>query len=133
MIPQQELIEQIKPRLKAMGFKKRNLTWVLDNKDTAIVFNIQNSQFGDLYYINFGTYIKKIGNAKTPSISSCQVWDRINANFKCSNQVVDAISLWIEWYGDLNKIREKIRNNKMPKTTHQSVFRYFLFSFNDNV
>lgn len=133
MIPQQELIEQIKPLLKAMGFKKHNQTWVLDNKDTAIVFNIQNSQFGDSYYINIGTYIKKIGSAKTPSISSCQVWDRINANFQGASQVVDAISLWGEWYGDLNKIRDKIRENMMPKTTHQSVFRYFLFSHNDNV
>ncbi len=133
MIPQNQLIEQIKPTLKAMGFKKHNKTWVLNNKDTAIVFNIQNSQFGDLYYINVGTYIREIGNTKTPSISSCQVWNRIDANFQTSNQVVDTISLWIEWYGDLKKIRERIRENKMPRTTHQSVFRYFLFGHDDSV
>lgn len=129
MIPRDELIDQIKPVLKEKGFKKHNKTWVLDNSETAVVLNIQDSQFGGEYYLNFGTYIKELGNVQIPSISACQIWNRINADFKTPMQVVDAIDLWIEWYGDLQKIHKKISENKMPKTTHQSVFRYFLFEY----
>ncbi|MBQ3202568.1 MAG: DUF4304 domain-containing protein [Clostridia bacterium] len=51
-LPEEELIEYVKPYLKAKGFKKKNKTWTKDIGDFTICFYVQGSCFSkETYYI----------------------------------------------------------------------------------
>ena len=51
-LPEEELIEYVKPYLKAKGFKKKNKTWTKDIGDFTIYFYVQGSCFSkETYYI----------------------------------------------------------------------------------
>ncbi|MBQ5319451.1 MAG: DUF4304 domain-containing protein [Oscillospiraceae bacterium] len=127
-INKSELISEIAPLLKNLGYKKRNNTWVLYLKDLDVVFNVQGSQFDtEMYYINLGIYIHELGEKKNPSISSCQIVERVNQEFNNVNLIINVINKWIEWYGDLNLLRSKALENKLPKCTHKNVYGYLLY------
>lgn len=58
ILPEEELIAFIKPRLKALGFKKKGKRWTRVSGDFTQVFFIQGSSFSkDLYYIRPGVFI----------------------------------------------------------------------------
>ena len=127
-IRKSEVISEITPLLKKMGYKKRNITWVLPQKDLDVVFNIQGSQFDtEMYYINLGIYIHELGEKKNPSISSCQIIERVNQDFNNVKLIIDVINKWNEWYGDLSLLRSKALENKLPKCTHKNVYGYLLY------
>lgn len=65
------------PLLKAAGYRKRRLTWHPDWPDAITVFNVQKSQWGDQFYLNFGIYLKALGNEKTPPEYACHVRARM--------------------------------------------------------
>ena len=51
-LPEEELIEYVKPYLKAKGFKKKNKTWIKDIGDFTLYFYVQGSCFSkETYYI----------------------------------------------------------------------------------
>ena len=51
-LPEEELIEYVKPYLKAKGFKKKNKTWTKDIGDFTLYFYVQGSCFSkETYYI----------------------------------------------------------------------------------
>ena len=53
-----ELIAYMKPRLKELGFKKKNKRWTKVVGDFTLVFFIQGSSFSkDAYYIRPGVFI----------------------------------------------------------------------------
>lgn len=54
----EELIDFLKPRLKALGFKKKGKRWTKVSGDFTLVFFIQGSSFSkDLYYVRPGVFI----------------------------------------------------------------------------
>lgn len=58
VLPEQELIEFLKPRLKSMGFRKKGKRWTKVSGDFTLVFFIQGSSFSsDIYYIRPGVFI----------------------------------------------------------------------------
>ena len=57
-LPEDELIAFIKPRLKSLGFKKKNKRWTKVSGDFTLSFFIQGSYFSkNLYYIRPGVFI----------------------------------------------------------------------------
>ena len=57
-LSEEELIEYIKPRLKALGFKKKNKRWTKVVGDFTLVFFIQGSVYSkEDYYIRPGIFI----------------------------------------------------------------------------
>lgn len=131
MIGKERLIATITPLLKERRFKKRGSTWTLDLPDTIIIFNIQNSQF-DIknYYINIGSVLKIINEPKTPTISTCHIWQRMDIEFENVEQILKMIEIWIGWYGNNSSIHRNIQSGHMPKTTQLLVYRY-LSSYKD--
>jgi|GEM_PF-6538243 len=125
MLPKDILIEQIRPSLKTLGFKKKGTTWILAGADTSVVFNIQGSQYDNgVYYINLGTSINILNTKKTVTISSCQIWQRLDKDIVNSEYVINAVKLWIEWYGDVAAIKRKVSEGKMPRTTKTELYGY---------
>lgn len=128
-IEKKDLICEAKKLLKDKGFKKRNLTWIKYNDDIGIVVNIQGSQYDtDGFYVNLGVYIKSLGIKEFPSISDCQLQERVNVQIKNTAFFISVIDKWEEWYGTADNIRIKISEGKMPMLTDKKVFAYFLVS-----
>ncbi len=126
MISKEKLINEMTILLKTKGFKKKKNSWFLYLSETTIVFNVQTSQYDtSLYYINIGTTLNRLNDAKYPSMSSCHIWQRMNLDFKECGQVLKMIEMWIEWYGDIEAIRKKIIEGRMPSTTQKIVYSYF--------
>ncbi|MBE6902192.1 MAG: DUF4304 domain-containing protein [Ruminococcaceae bacterium] len=125
MLTKEQIICEITPLMRELGFKKRKTTWYLCKDDITVVFNIQNSQYDrDAYYINLGTNIKKLNNVIYPSISSCCLWQRIDVDFISCSQIVQTVKLWIAWYGSIEAIRSKVVEKRMPMTTKKVLYEY---------
>ena len=60
-LSEEELIEYVKPYLKAKGFKKKNKRWIKDIGEFTISFLIQGSCFSkEDYYIRPGIFINAL-------------------------------------------------------------------------
>ena len=60
-LPEEELIEYIKPYLKAKGFKKKNKRWTKDIGEFTLCFYVQGSCYAEEdYYIRSGIYINAL-------------------------------------------------------------------------
>ena len=63
VLPEEELIDFIKPHLKALGFKKKNKRWTKTSGDFTLVFFIQGSVYSkEHYYIRPGVFINECPN-----------------------------------------------------------------------
>ena len=61
ILPENRLIEYVKPYLKAKGFKKKNKRWTKETPDFTISFLIQGSFFSkENYYIRPGIFINAL-------------------------------------------------------------------------
>lgn len=60
-LPEEKLIEYVKPYLKAKGFKKKNKRWTKDIGEFTLCFYIQGSCFSkEDYYIRPGIFINAL-------------------------------------------------------------------------
>ena len=119
-----ELVSVLSTRLKELNYRKQNLNWRKKNNSITIMFNIQNSYYSkEDFYINLGIYIHDIGDVDTPKIYECQVQQRIEARYD-ADELVKILLLWEEWYGSLEKLRDKARSNKMPVATTVDAITY---------
>lgn len=127
-ITKSELVSEIKPLLKNMGYKKRNTTWLKKSDDNIIiVVNIQGSQYDkEDHYINLGVYINDLGTKEIPSISDCHLMERVRADVDSAQMMINVVEKWEDWYGTCDRIRGKISEHKMPMMTQKNVYEYFL-------
>ena len=60
-LPEEQLIEYIKPYLKAKSFKKKNKRWTKDTGEFTLCFYIQGSSYSkEDYYIRPGIFINAL-------------------------------------------------------------------------
>jgi hypothetical protein len=61
ILPEEQLIEYLKPYLKAKGFKKKNKRWTKDTGEFTLCFYIQGSSYSkEDYYIRPGIFINAL-------------------------------------------------------------------------
>lgn len=61
ILSEEQLIEYVKPYLKAKGFKKKNKRWIKETQEFTISFLIQGSSFSkENYYIRTGIFINAL-------------------------------------------------------------------------
>jgi hypothetical protein len=72
-----ELLEAFKPAFKEHGFKKNGATWVRENSEVFCVFNVQTSQWSELYYFNAGVYVKAVAPIGRPTEPDCHLRTRL--------------------------------------------------------
>ena len=61
ILPEEQLIEYVKPYLKEKGFKKKNKRWIKDIGDFTICFYLQGSCYSkEAYYIRPGIFINAL-------------------------------------------------------------------------
>jgi len=56
-----KLCEKINKVLKPLGFKKKGVSWYLNNPQTITILEIQRSKWSENYYLNLGIYLKEKG------------------------------------------------------------------------
>lgn len=56
-----ELAKEIGLIVDPLHFRKKKAIWIREMRDVFLGLNLQKSQYGDIYYLNFGVFIKAIG------------------------------------------------------------------------
>ena len=106
VLPEEELIGFLNPRLKSMGFRKKGKRWTKTSGDFTLVFFIQGSSFSkDLYYVRPGVFINDCPgkefyyyghfDTEIKQTNPQQIWD-------------DALSFFTEW-SDKELIRSRAK------------------------
>lgn len=119
----EEFAKAIAPDLKANGFKKSKFTWHRKTDDGVQVFNAQQSQFGDEYYLNLGYFISALGNESNPPEYRCHVRHRLNSA-KEPLSVMKEIQEWFYEFGSTRKIVEHCIAETLPPASAQIVKEY---------
>ncbi len=74
-----DIIERtLKPILKAHGYKKTRRTWHKEVEGVYCVFNLQKSQWSNLYYINLAVGVREIGLPPHPPTYRCHIQARLS-------------------------------------------------------
>jgi hypothetical protein len=60
-----------------LGFKKRGRSWYRVTDETVQVTNLQRSQWGEQYYLNFGILIRALDETRSPRPSQCHFVARL--------------------------------------------------------
>jgi hypothetical protein len=118
------LIKQLIPEMKKKGYKKKNNNWMLKHDDLSFILNIQSSFYSDDYYINLGISINKLSNTNFPPINECHIWERLKVEITEISLLCKILDKWIEWYSDINTLRKKAIENKLPITTKKDAKTY---------
>lgn len=71
--------EALSELLKARGFKRKSKTWYAANDECISVVNLQKSQYGDQYYINFGVALRALSPPDFPKEYQCHIRFRLEA------------------------------------------------------
>lgn len=113
----ENLLTELSTRLKQLKYRKQNLTWRKKDNAITIMLNIQKSSFSkEDFYVNLGIYIHGLGDITNPKIYDCQVQQRVDFVHNV-DKLVNILMLWEDWYGSIEKLKNKARSNKMPAMT----------------
>ena len=74
--------------LEKTGFSKKGQSWYLNGKDAIIVFNLQKSNWSELYYVNFGIWLKAFGIAQFPQFNHCHLYYRVERLFPEDRELI---------------------------------------------
>lgn len=95
-------LQQLTESLEKKGFFNKKHSWYKDSKDLIQVIDLQKSEYSNLYYVNFGIYVKALGCAndktetclKTPSEPHCHL--RLRAESFLSPQDMQTLNQAVE-------------------------------------
>lgn len=73
------LKDSINQTIKNAGFLKKTNSWYLHTPDVVLVVNLQKSDFGYKYYINFGVALKEFCDDHFPKENHCHIRFRMEA------------------------------------------------------
>ena len=104
VLPEELLIEYVKPYLKAKGFKKKNKRWIKETSEFTISFLIQGSCYAkEDYYIRPGIFI----NALMPSDDFCGHW-MFEIKPTTPEQIMREFDAWCEEWTNKALIKERL-------------------------
>ncbi|WP_291100855.1 MULTISPECIES: DUF4304 domain-containing protein [unclassified Flavobacterium] len=55
-----DLVKLIDEKFSTLGFKRKANNWIFNNAELSKVINLQKSNFGNFFYINYGFIILKL-------------------------------------------------------------------------
>lgn len=103
-LSEEELIEYVKPYLKAKGFKKKNKRWTKDIGEFTLCFYIEGSCFSkEDYYIRPGIFV----NALMPTQRTYGHWDTYIKHTTPEEIMLEFESWCIEW-SNKSLIKERL-------------------------
>ena len=102
-LPEERLIEYLKPYLKAKGFRKKNKRWTKDTGEFTLCFYIQGSCYSkEDYYIRPGIFI----SALMPCDSYGHFWCEISPS--TPEDVANKFDNWCEEWTNKSLIKKRL-------------------------
>lgn len=84
-----KFIKYLDDILKPYSFKKKASYWYLDNKELIKVIHAQKSDFGNVYYLNYGFIISGLGDTS----SDMHVYNRLGSSDTVENsRIMDLLN-----------------------------------------
>lgn len=104
ILPEDTLIQYIKPYLKAKGFKKKNKRWLKETPEFTISFLIQGSSYSkEDYYIRPGIFI----NALMPNNLFYGHW-MTQIEQTTPEEIMEKFDTWCEEWTNKSFIKERL-------------------------
>lgn len=104
ILSEEQLIEYVKPYLKAKGFKKKNKRWIKETQEFTISFLIQGSSFSkENYYIRPGIFI----NALVPCKQYYGNWMH-EIEPTSPEEIMREFEIWCEEWTNKSLIKERL-------------------------
>ena len=124
-----ELVRLISIKAKNRGYKKAGLTWYKDKDDLTVVLSIQKSRFDpETWFYNYGICLHGISSGKHHTSSACQIRytvdctpDGVALN---PDDIVSLLEKWEAMYGNLNLLRIRAVQGKLPIQSTLEAIRY---------
>ncbi|WP_429806643.1 DUF4304 domain-containing protein [Ensifer sp. B1-9] len=60
------LVDAVAFSVKPFGFRTKARSWYLENPETILIVNLQKSQFGNQFYLNFSVVLRSISTVERP-------------------------------------------------------------------
>jgi len=115
VIEKEDLVKALHAPLKAAGFKKRNLSWYLNGRDTFVVVNLQRSDWSKYYYINIGIWLKVLGDEAFPKHYKCPMNWRVEELFPKERElIITCCDLEKSNFDLLNKLSAFFKESLIP-------------------
>ena len=85
----EELTNLIDQELVLNGFKKKGNYWVINGEEITKMVNLQKSQFGNSFYINYGYILKSI-----PLSNMMHIYNRVaSSNYNENKRIKELLDL----------------------------------------
>lgn len=127
----EELLKQLAVLLKKRGCRKSKQTWTKRVDGLVLLLNIQNSQFSaEAYYINLGILIEPLNkDGKSACLTNCHIIERIpecdkGGNAFSAENIASIFDRWEEWYGTMDKLKDKAIKGSLPRQTWGTAWTY---------
>jgi hypothetical protein len=127
MIDKKTFKKAIATPLERAGFVKKGQSWYLNGQDTIIEFNLQKSDWDDMYYVNISISLKAIGEIDFPPKDQVHLSYRIERLFPNEQELIrDGCFLERGNIKSLTDLTEFIDTKVVPflqKCTHENYLR----------
>ena len=119
-----ELVCELTPKLKALGYRKNKLTWYQNRGKLSILFAVQKSQYDkDRWFFVYGVCLHEITDQRPGSLSACQIICRID-HVLTAEGIVQLLQSWENRCGDLGKLRRLAVQGQLPGIVTRDAIRY---------
>jgi hypothetical protein len=88
MIEKKEFKKAINTPFEKARFIKKGQSWYLNGEDTIVVINLQKCDWKNLYFINFGIWIKALGDELFPEYNYTHINGRIERVFPKDRELI---------------------------------------------
>lgn len=123
------IIEHMSKCLHEKGYKKTRLNYIKHQDGLTIIFAIQKSEnANDQWYYNVGTAIDQLHNKPVTDISDCDIVQRLDrtlGGMPITAEILEkGIELWEKGWGNMESLRRKAIEDKLPLKTTIEVKRF---------
>ena len=117
MIEKKVFKKSIATPLENAGYVKKGQSWYLDRPNTIIVLNVQKSDWGNMYFLNFGIWIKALGQETFPEYNFTHINGRVDRIFPENRDLflmscdLNKTNGEIEHFRQTNNVNDIVLNN----------------------
>lgn len=125
----EDLVFEITPKVKELGYKKNRFTWYKIREGLTVVFSLQKSQFdSNCWYYNYGICLHDIAEGNVHTISACQIKYRldniVNGVLLSPDDILNLLKKWDLMYGDIKLLKLSAVQGKLPIQSTQKAIGY---------
>jgi hypothetical protein len=90
--------------LSGEGFSRRGDSWYRRSDEVVEVVNLQKSQYGNQYYINYALWLTALGDATFPKEEKCHIRMRVDITMTDAEQFACLLDLETDMPADERRI-----------------------------